>query len=158
MEFLGSGRSAANPVPGGEGVLYRALLAGDLPAAWLLARPMLERDQMEKLPWATAFNCGLCLYRLGEEEKALAALKRAEQGLGNPGDVDLQERKLFLQALSTVGSGEALSPLDPESGKGLERYALIRVRWLMALCLQGLERWQEAAPIVRFLEQYHINL
>ena len=51
-----------------------------------------------------------------------------------------------------------LKPLDPENMKGLERYFLIRIRWLSALCLLHLERQQEAAPIIRFLAQYHIEL
>jgi len=156
MEFLGGGKSTGLS-PAEDRPLYRALAAGDLPAAWLLARPMLERDKMEQLPWWTAYNCGLCLYRLGEDEKALAALKRAEQVLGTPPEVERQERRRFLKALSMAGDEGALLPLDPDGGRKLERYALLRVRWLMVLCLTRLERRQEAAPLIRFLNQYRME-
>ncbi len=141
------------------GMLYRALAAGDLPAAWLATRPLLERAKGEKLPAATAFNCGLCLYRLEEYEKALAQLKAAEQLLGSPPDLDSGERRLFVQAVESVKKERqaCLLPLDPE-GDGLKRYFLIRVRWLAGLCLLCLGRRQEAAPLIRFLAQYHIEL
>ncbi|MDE6913809.1 MAG: hypothetical protein K2P35_08960, partial [Lachnospiraceae bacterium] len=137
--------------------LYRALATGDVPAAWLLTKPLLERSKMEKLSASTAFNCGLCLYQLNEYEKALASLRQAEQSLGTPPDLDTQEKKLFLQAVMAAQQ-VFLKPLDPENMKGLERYFLIRIRWLSALCLLHLERQQEAAPIIRFLAQYHIEL
>lgn len=156
MEFLGNGKSSelsANV----SNSLYRALATGDIPAAWLLAKPLLERSKMEKLSASTAFNCGLCLYQLNEYEKALASLRQAEQSLGTPPDLDTQEKKLFLQAVMAAQQ-VFLKPLDPENMKGLERYFLIRIRWLSALCLLHLERQQEAAPIIRFLAQYHIEL
>lgn len=156
MEFLGTGKSQKS-LTAADASLYRALAVGDLPAAWLLTRPFLERSKSEKLSVSTAFNCGLCLYRLGEYEKALAELKRAEQSLNIPPDLDIQEKKLFFQAIE-ADEQTALLPLDPECEKGLERYALIRVRWLTALCLIRLERQQEAAPIIRFLTQYQIKL
>ncbi|MDE7207431.1 MAG: hypothetical protein K2N90_09815 [Lachnospiraceae bacterium] len=156
MEFLGNGKSSelsANV----SNSLYRALATGDIPAAWLLTKPLLERSKMEKLSASTAFNCGLCLYQLNEYEKALASLRQAEQSLGTPPDLDTQEKKLFLQAVMAAQQ-VFLKPLDPENMKGLERYFLIRIRWLSALCLLHLERQQEAAPIIRFLAQYHIEL
>ncbi len=137
--------------------LYRALVSGDLPAACLLAAPLLEQAKSENLPAPTAFNCGLYLYQLGEYEKALAPLKQAEQALGVPPDLGTQDKRLFLQALKTSGQ-VFLLPLDPQSGRGSERYFLIRVRWLAALCLLQLKRRQEAAPAIRFLAQYHIEL
>ena len=157
MEFLGKSKGTAEEASVG-GRLYRALALGDLPGAWLLARPAIERAKTERLPCVEAFNCGLCLYRLGEYEKALEKLKQAEQSLGNPPDLDIAERKLFLQAIETVGQAAALLPLDPDSGPGLERYMLIKARWLIALSLAALGRRQEAAPIVRFLSQYRIEV
>lgn len=146
---------AGHAAAGGE--LYRALAAGDLGAAWLLASSWLERGKTERPSCATAFNCGLCLYRLGEYEKALAELKRAEQALGNPPDFDISERKTLIQALSLAGQDAALLPLDPDSGKGLARYAFLRVKWLTTLCLLRLGRRQEAAAGIRFLRQYQIE-
>lgn len=137
-----------------DGSLYRALALGDLPGAWLLARPLLEPGRAECLSAPTLFNCGLCLFRLEEYERALTLLKRAERLLGSAAGPDTAERRLFVQALEATDA--ALLPLDPEWGPGLERYALIRVRWLTALCLLRLGREQEAAPILRFLAQYHI--
>ena len=157
MEFLGKSKGTAESASAGDR-LYRALALGDLPGAWLLARPAVDRAKTEKLPCVEAFNCGLCLYRLGEYEKALAVLKQAEQSLGNPPDLDIAERKLFLQAIEAVGQNGALLPLDPVGGPGLERYILIRVRWLIALSLAALGRRQEAAPVVRFLSQYRIEV
>ncbi len=156
MEFLGNGKSS-EPSANVSNSLYRALATGDVPAAWLLTKPLLERSKMEKLSASTAFNCGLCLYQLNEYEKALASLRQAEQSLGTPPDLDTQEKKLFLQAVMAAQQ-VFLKPLDPENMKGLERYFLIRIRWLSALCLLHLERQQEAAPIIRFLAQYHIEL
>ncbi len=154
MEFLGKCRNTAETLGGGH-PLYRALSAGDLPAAWLLARPMIEKAKTEPLSFSDAFNCGLCLYRLGEYEQALAECRRAEQSLGNPQDFSASEKKLFLQALSVMEC--ALLPFDPDSPKRLDRYGLIRVRQLAALCLTSLGRRQEAAPLFRFLSQYHIE-
>lgn len=156
MEFLGKGKGAAEGCAV-DGALYRALAIGDLAGAWLIARPVIERPKKDKPSYLTAFNCGLCLYRLGEYEKALIELKLAEQSLGNPPDLDIAERKLFLQALSTVGRETALLPLDPEGGMPA-RYGLIRARWLMALSLESLGRRLEVAPLVRFLSQYQVEV
>lgn len=156
MEFLGTGKNS-KPLTTVDNAVYRALACGDLPAAWLLVKPLLEQGKKEKLPVTTAFNCGLCLYQLEEYEKALAELRRAEQSLNNPLDFDIQEKKLFLQAIKT-GRQTVLLPLDPESEKGLERYVLIRIRWLTAFCLLHLNRQQEADPVIRFLTQYQIEI
>ena len=156
MAFLGNGKgteiSSAADSP-----LYRALAIGDYPGAWLLARPLLEPGRVDHLSASTAFNCGLCLFLLEEYERALVPLKRAEQFLGSTAGLNAAERKGFLQAV-TASKDTVLLPLDPEGGDGMERYYLIRVRWLTALCLIRLERRQEAAPILRFLEQYHIEI
>lgn len=157
MEFMGKSREQAGHAAADED-LYHALAAEDLPAAWLLTKVFMERAKTEKLPYTTAFNCGLCLYRLGEYEKALAELKRAEQSLGNPPDFDIAEKKLFMQALSLAGKETALLPLHPDSGKNLERYGFLRVKWLMTLGLLQLGRQQEASSGIRFLRQYHIEL
>jgi len=161
MRFLENGGKQGLP-DGSEGPLYRALAAEDLAAAWLLARPLIENMRIEstkteKLPAATAFNCGLCLYRLKEYEKALTQLKQAEQSLGMPPDLEPREKKLFFQAVEDMKQ-MFLQPLDPEGGKGLERYFLLRIRWLKAHCLTRLERFEEAASEIRFLAQYHIEL
>lgn len=156
MDFLRSTK-ATEPFAENDDLLHRALSAGDLPAAWLLTRPLLERMKTNKLPAATAFNCGLCLYRLEEFEKALSILKKAEQSLGVPPELDTPEKRLFLQALQK-NPQVFLLPLDPKGGNGLERYSLIRVRWLTASCLLRLERRQEAASAIRFLAQYQIEL
>ena len=155
MAFLEKGM-AAGPCSAAGGPLYRALAAGDLPAAWLLARPLLEPGQAERLAAPTAFNCALCLFLLEEHEQALGPLKRAEQSLIGCAGLTTAERGMFVRAVSL--SDAALLPLDPEGGAGMERYALIRVRWLTALCLLRLGRRQEAAPILRYLAQYQIEL
>ena len=134
--------------------LYRALALGDLPGAWLLARPLLEPGRTECLNVFTAFNCSLCLFRLEEYERALTLLKRAERLFGSTAGLNTAERKLFVQAVETTDA--ALLPLDPEWGSEMERYAFIRVRWLTALCLLRLDRELEAAPILRYLAQYQI--
>ena len=139
-----------------DGPLYRALAVGDLPGAWLLARPLLEPGRTECLNALTMFNCSLCLFRLEEYERALTLLKRAERLLSSAAGVNTAERKMFMQAVETTDA--SLLPLDPEWGSGMERYAFIRVRWLTALCLLRLGRGQEAAPLLRFLEQYQICL
>ncbi|WWR16707.1 hypothetical protein V1224_04545 [Lachnospiraceae bacterium JLR.KK008] len=157
MEFVGKGREQAGHTTEDE-ELYRVLAVGDLPAAWLLTKAVMEKSKTEQLPYTTAFNCGLCLYRLEEYEKALAELKRAEQSLGNPPDLDISEKKPFMQALSVTGEAAALLPLAPGSGKRLERYGFLRVKWLMTLSLLRLGRQQEAAAGIRFLRQYHIEL
>ncbi len=157
MAFMGASREqAGNPAAGEE--LYHALVAGDLPAASLYVRLFMEREKTEKLPYTTVFNCGLCLYRLGEYEKALAELKKAEQHLGNPPDFDISEKKLLIQALSLTGKDTALVPLNEDTGKRLERYGYLRVKWLMTLSLLHLGREQEAASGIRFLRQYHIEI
>ena len=139
-----------------DGPLYRALAVGDVPGAWLLAQPLLKPGQTEHLAAPTVFNCALCLFLAGEYELALGPLKRAEHSLAGSAELDIAERKLFVQALGA--SDPALLPLDPEGIAGMECYALIRVRWLTALCLLQLGRKQEVKPIRRFLEKYHIEL
>ncbi|MCI9337545.1 MAG: hypothetical protein HFH93_08400 [Lachnospiraceae bacterium] len=156
MEFLENTKYGKLPVTAGDG-LYQALAVGDLPAAWLLARPLMDRTKLDRLCAPTAFNCGLCLYRLKEYEKALAGLRRAEQLLGTPPDLDIREKELFFRAVE-ADDQVFLRPLNPGGDSGLERYFLIRVRWLTAHCLLRLERRQEAAPAIRFLSQYHIKL
>lgn len=156
MEYMGKSREKAGHALDGD--LYRALTSGDLPAAWLITKAFTARPETDKTVYATAFNCGLCLYRLEEYEKALAELKRAEQLLGNPPDFDISEKKLLLQALALSGKEAALLPLDPDSCKSYERYGLLRVKWLMSLSLLQLGRQQEAASGIRFLRQYHIDI
>ena len=124
MEFLGNSKGS-KPLTVDAHSLYQALAVGDLPAAWLLTRPFLEQGKNEKLSVSTAFNCGLCLYQLGEYEKALAELKRAEQTLNTPPDIDMQEKKLFLHAIET-GKQTVLLPLNPESEKGLRPSRRVR--------------------------------
>lgn len=156
MAFLGSETSSGTSCAV-CGPLYRALAAGDIPGAWLLSRPLLEPGRLEKLAAPTMFNCALCLFLAGEYERALGPLKRAEQSLGSPAGLDAAERKIFAQAVSTA-KDTVLRPLDPDGGAGMERYALIRVRWLTALCLLRLDRREEAAPILRYLAQYQIEI
>lgn len=148
MELLGKNSQIALDEP-----LYRALSRGDLPAAYLISKDLKKKENP-----ATAFNCGLCLFRLGEYEKALGALKEAEQGLGNPPEYDVSERKLFLKAIAVSDNGITTLPLDPSAPQKCFRYALIRVRWLIALCLKALGRENEAAPVERFLTQYEIKI
>lgn len=156
MAFLENGKRAEISFAA-DRALYRALAAGDYPGAWLLACPLLEPGRVDRLPASTAFNCGLCLFLLEEYEHALVPLKRAEQFLGSPAGLNAAERKGFLQAVA-VSKDTVLLPLDPEGAEGMERYYLIRVRWLTALCLICLDRRQEAAPALRFLEQYQIKI
>lgn len=132
--------------------LYRALSAGDLPAALLIKNPSEENP-------ASLFNRGLCLFRLEEWEKSLFELKRAERLLGSPPEIDVSEREAFIKALSfSKGERTHLLPLDPENAADCARYCLIRVRWIEALCLDKLGRNGEAAAIKRFLAQYQIEL
>ena len=138
--------------------LYRLLVAGDLPGAWLAAKSQMEKSGTENISCAAAFNRGLCFYRLGEYEKALGQLRQAEQSLGSPPDFDLAKKKLFLEALSGRGQETALIPLDPDGGEELYRYWLVRVKWLMTLSLLRLDRHEEAAGGIRFLRQYPIEL
>ncbi len=140
MELLGKNKNMEGAAA--DEPLYRALACGDLPAAYILSKDLKQKSNP-----ATAFNCGLCLFRLGEWEKALAELKRAEQAFGN-----------LLKAFEVSGSAEAFLPLDPGAPSRCGRYALIRTRWLIALCLFQLGRESEAAPIVRFLSQYNIQI
>lgn len=156
MEFLEKGKRG-ELWAGLDQALYQALAIRDLPAAWLLTKPVSERADFERLSAPTAFNCGLCLYRLEEYEKALTALRRAEQAFGNAPELDIREKELFFQALK-MSEDVYLRPLNPETGKCLERYGLIKTRWLTALCLLQLNRPQEAAPAIRFLAQYHIEI
>lgn len=151
MELLGKNKNTEGAAAAGP--LYRALACGDLPAAYLLGRELKQSPDP-----VTAFNCGLCLFRLGEWEKALAELKRAEQAFGNPSEYEISERKLLLKAFELTGSAEAFLPLDPGALPRCGRYALIRTRWLIALCLFRLGREGEAAPVVRFLSQYNIQV
>lgn len=155
MTFRGKGTDSDAACTAGAS-LYRALAVGDIPRAWLLCMPLLEPEQMAHHTAATIFNCALCLFLLGDQEQALVPLKRAEQSLTGSAALSTAERKLFYQALKAADV--ALLPLDPDGVAGMERYTLIRVRWLTALCLLRLNRRQEAQPILRFLEQYHIAL
>lgn len=151
MELLGKNKLAAEP--SADGALYRALACGDLPAAYVIGK-----DIKEKTNYTTAFNCGLCFYLLEEWEKALTELKRAEQLLGNPPEYDISDRKLFSKALEVADSGQSVLPLDPEAPSKCGRYALIRTRCLIVRCLKNLGRENEAAPVVRFLSQYNIQI
>lgn len=155
MDILRSGKPGGLTA-GTDKALYQALAVDDLPAAWLWVRPLLERADFERLSAATAFNCGLCLYRLEEYERALDCLRRAEQQLNTLPDLDVRDRELFFRAVRADGQ-VSLRPLNPEADKGMERYFLIRTRWLTVLCLLRLERTQEAAPVIRFLEKYQIT-
>ncbi len=136
--------------------LYRALSAGDLPAAQILCGRV---DKTGDDP-AAAFNRGLCLYLLEEYESALFELKRAERQLGNPPEVDIADKELFDRALEFSSREQKLFllPLDPDFDKSCMRYMLIRVKWLAAVCLKALGREGEAAMIKRFLSQYNIDL
>lgn len=143
--------TACKPAANADMRLYRALSAGDLPAARLI------KDVSEDNPFSL-FNRGLCLFGLEEWERSLAELKRAERLLGNPPEPDISDRAEFIKALSLSEREKPtyLLPLDPENTADCARYALIRVRWLEALCLEALGRAGEAAPIKRFLSQYQI--
>ncbi len=137
--------------------LYRALSVGDLPAAQILC------SRIGKAPGgnnpASSFNCGLCLFLLEEYESALFELKRAEQKLGNPPELDIADKNLFIKALELSPREQRLFllPLDPGSVEVCMRYMLIRVKWLTAICLEALGREGEAAMIKRFLSQYNID-
>lgn len=148
MELYGNKGSAAS-----AGLqLYRALAAGDLPAARLVSKSSGDDP-------ASAFNRGLCLFRLGETEQALTELKRAEQLLGNPPELDISERNLFIKAIELSKEQPLyLLPLDPEAAEVCARYFLIRTKWLSAVCLEQLGRSGEAALIKRFLAQYNIEI
>ena len=76
MEYMGKSREKAGHAPS-DGGLYRALASGDLPAAWLITKAFTARPEADKTVYATAFNCGLCLYRLEEYEKALVKKKES---------------------------------------------------------------------------------
>lgn len=158
MIMTGNNQTAANA----DIQLYRALSAGDLPAAQLIngaIEKSADKSPDGKSP-ATAFNRGLCLYLLEEYESALSELKRAEQLSGNPPEIDIADKKLFVKALEIANREQRLCllPLDPESVKGCARYVLIRIKWLTALCIKALGRDGEAAMIKRFLSQYNIEL
>ena len=88
---------------------------------------------------------------------ALAGLRRAEQAFGAPPDLDIREKELFFRAVNAE-KDVFLRPLNPQAPDGLERYGLIRTKWLAALCLLRLDRPREAAPAIRFLAQYHITI
>lgn len=150
MELLGRNIKADDP--NADEALYRALVCGDLPAAYIICK-----DMKQPVNSATAFNCGLCMLLLGECEKSLAHLKRAEQAYANRAEYDVSDRRLYLKAFETVGEREAFIPLDPTSPPRCGRHFLIRVRWLMARCLFKLGRESEAATIIRFLSQYNIQ-
>lgn len=143
-----------------DGQLYRALAAGDLPAAYLISCSIDKNKTCSIENPATAFNRGLCLFLLEEYEAALSELKRAEQLSGNPPEIDISERKLFNKALELSNQEQSLAvnPLDPGSVNIYARYILIRIKWLTALCLKALGRDGEASVIKRFLSQYSINL
>lgn len=140
--------------------LYRALSAGDLPAAYLISGVVDKNKTYSGENPATAFNRGLCLFLLEEYESALSELKRAEQLSGNPPEFNIAEKKLFDKALeiSSREQNPVLLPLDPNSAKSCARYVLIRIKWLSALCLKALGRDGEASVIKRFLTQYNIEL
>ncbi len=138
--------------------LYRALAVGDLPAAQLISAAVGKSQASGGGNPATAFNRGLCLFLLGEHEGALSELKRAEQLSGNPPEIDISDKDLFIKALEISNRELFLLPLDPDSASGNTRYVLIRVKWLTALCLKALGREGEAAMIKRFLSQYNIEL
>ena len=53
MEFLGKNKEAG-PM-NMDGLLYSALAAGDLPAAWLMTKPLVERAKTEQFSYATEF-------------------------------------------------------------------------------------------------------
>lgn len=137
--------------------LYRALSAGDLPAAQILCGRIVKAPGSDNP--ASSFNCGLCLFLLEEYESALSELKRAEQQLGNPPELDIADKNLFFRALELSNREQRLFllPLDPGSVKVCMRYMLIRVKWLTAFCLKALGREGEAAMIKRFLSQYNID-
>ena len=137
--------------------LYRALSAGDLPAAYLIVSSDKNTLYSEDNP-ATAFNRGLCFYLLEEYEDALSELKRAEQLSGNPPELDVSKRKLFEKALELSGQELAEKPIDPGGVAVYARYVLIRAKWLAELCLKSLGRDSEAAMTKRFLAQYKIEL
>ncbi len=142
--------------------LYRALAVGDLPAAQLISAAVGKSSAQAPGGGnpATAFNRGLCLFLLEEHEGALSELKRAEQLSGNPPELDISDKNLFIKALELSSREKKLFllPLDPDLSSGNTRYVLIRVKWLTALCLKALGREGEAAMIKRFLSQYNIEL
>lgn len=143
-------------LPSANSELYRALLAGDLPSAWLICKDIKDSSDP-----ATEFNCGLCFFLLEEWEKAVVRLKNAEKLLGNPPEFDIADKKLFLKAVELKeknGGKEWLVPLDPDSAVSRTRYGLIQTRRLTVLCLIRLERNGEAAPLIRFLSQYNVNI
>ncbi|MDE5943355.1 MAG: hypothetical protein K2H30_04010 [Clostridia bacterium] len=139
-----------------DGALYSALTAGDLPAACLICQS--ADNSSEKLSVSALFNCGLFRYLLGEYEKSLDFLKQAEILLGNPFDFDISQRQLFIKSLEHTSGGLALLPLDKRTAENFARYALIRVKWLMAICFEKLGRGHEAASLKNFLEQYNIQV
>lgn len=152
MEFLNKNR-VQSAEPETDVALYDTLAAGDIPAAWLISR-----SKKEAASPADAFNRGLCLYLLDEWEKAENELKRAEQLLGNPPEFDISDKRPLLKALAVSGPKTALLPLHQSTAAQNGRYALLRVKWLSALCLLKLGRTQEAAPIIRLLSQYNITI
>lgn len=140
--------------------LYRALSAGDLPAAYLIISSVDKNKTCSLDDPATAFNRGLCMFLLEEYEAALSELKHAEQLSGNPPEIDISERKLFNKAIEISDHGQnlAVKPLDPGSASIYAKYILIRTKWLTALCLKALGRDGEVLMIKRFLSQYNIDL
>ncbi len=147
--------------PDADTRLYRALAIGDLPAAYLTASSVKKGSGTApggENP-ATAFNCGLCLFLMEEYESALFELKRAEQQAGNPPEIDIADKQLFIKALERSNREQKLFllPLDPDSINDCMRYVLIRVKWLTAFCLKALGRDGEAAMIRRFLSRYNID-
>ena len=140
--------------------LYRALSAGDLPAAYLVSGVINKNKTYSGVNSATAFNRGLCLFLLEEYESALSELKRAEQLSSNLPELDIADKTLFAKSLelSSCTKELVLLPLAPDSAKSCARYALSRIKWLTALCLKALGRDGEASVIKRFLTQYNIEL
>ncbi|MCI9031733.1 MAG: hypothetical protein HFK09_04335 [Clostridia bacterium] len=151
MELLGRNNTPDNGVA--DEPLYRALMCGDLPAAYIICKDIKQPNNP-----AASFNCGLCMWLLDEWEKSLTYLKRAEKAYANRAEYDIADRRLYLKAFETAGEAESYMPLDPAAPEKCGRHYLIRTRWLMARCLHKLGRESEAAPIIRFLSQYNIQL
>ena len=75
--------------------LYRLLVAGDLPGAWLAAKSQMEKSGTENISCAAAFNRGLCFYRLGNMKKLLDSLGRQNNPLAVRRTLIWQKRGCF---------------------------------------------------------------
>ncbi|MDE6867851.1 MAG: hypothetical protein K2J83_01755 [Clostridia bacterium] len=155
MEFLSKSTTFSDGADI-DGALYSALAAGDLPAACLMCQS--ADKSLENLGVSALFNCGLCRFLLGEYEKSLDLLKKAEMLLGNPLDFDISQRQLFIKSLEASVGDLALLPLEKRYSENCARYALIRVKWLMAICIEKLGRGHEASALKNFLAQYNIQV